>query len=412
MSDYTEVKECRACGGTDTLKTYLDLTDQPLANSYHEYGEAALPKFPLKVNYCWRCYHSQLSVVVNPDLMFRNYLYVSGTSQTLRDYFDFFVDYTMELTGYGFSSAPVRVMDIACNDGSQLDAFKRNAAAITYGVDPAKNLVPEAVAKGHNVVCDYWNDGSAQSFDDKEFDILIAQNVFAHTHDALGFLKTCEKVMHDRSVLFIQTSQAKMIQNGEFDTMYHEHLSFFTIESMRALVERAGLALRHVEYTNIHGTSYVFSITRIEYDRDIEDNVDAMIAREQNEGLYSPRTYRKFATKAKECVDDLRETIDTLSSQGYMVVGYGAAAKGMTMLNFGKIHLDYIVDDNPLKVGRFTPGMDIAIRATSVIKDEEKLAIIPLAWNFFDEISNKVRSIRPDKHDIFIRYFPKLLITK
>jgi hypothetical protein len=410
MSDFFEVKECRACGRGDTLTPFIDLTDQPLANSYREYGDPELPRYPLKANYCWNCYHTQLSVVVNPDLMFKNYLYVSGTSRTMRDYMDYFAEYAMELSHFSVSSAPVHVMDIACNDGTQLDSFKR-LGAITYGVDPAENLVPDAIAKGHNIVCDYWNGGSSQSFGEK-FDIITAQNVFAHTHDALGFLQTCKNVMHDRSVLFIQTSQAKMILNGEFDTMYHEHLSFFTIESMKALVERAGLVLRNVTYTSIHGTSYAFAITLPDYEDTIENNVDAMIMREADAGVYSVRTYFKFAEGAKTCMAELREAIDALSAQEYMVVGYGAAAKGMTMLNFGKINLDYVVDDNPLKVGRLTPGSNLFIRSTSSIVDEDKLAIVPLAWNFFDEISSNVRKLRPDKNDIFIKYFPNLQIIK
>jgi SAM-dependent methyltransferase len=407
-SDFIEVTSCRACGGTQ-LREYLNLNDQPLANSYHRPDEE-LKTFPLRANVCMQCWHSQLSVVVNPDLMFAHYLYVSGTSKTLRDYFDYFAKLTLEITRRRVSDSKLNVLDIACNDGSQLDAFKRlNSDFRTFGVDPAQNLVPLARKNGHNVLCEYWNNDSAVKLG-MTFDIITAQNVFAHTHDALGFLKACKKVMHEQTVLFIQTSQANMIPNGEFDTMYHEHLSFFTTLSMNALVERAGMKLERVERTDIHGTSYVFMIT-LNGNAVEGHNVGIEVMREGRLGLYKWDTYENFGKNAVKVVTDLREAIDKFASEGRFVIGYGAAAKGMTLLNFGNIPLDFIIDDNPLKVGLLTPGTNISIFGPETLAvGNEGIVFIPLAWNFATEIKNKIKTARPNKNDIFVKYFPELVV--
>jgi len=231
-ANYKTVFICRACN-QDQIVTILDLQEQPLANSYHQ-GEQ-LEEFPLKLNLCVDCFHLQLSIVVNPDLMFKNYLYVSGTAQTLRDYFDDFARKVIQDTGLAEGS----VLDIACNDGSQLDSFKK-LNWTTYGVDPAENLYKLSSKKGHHIICDYWTADSANELNQK-FDVIIAQNVFAHTHDIYQFLETCKKVMKEDTKIYIQTSQANMINKGEFDTIYHEHLSFFSLKSAIAIANRCNL---------------------------------------------------------------------------------------------------------------------------------------------------------------------------
>jgi len=408
--NYTEITKCRACDASN-LKQILDLNKQPLANSYHrgkDDGEK-LPEFPLKLNLCCKCYHLQLSVVVDPDLMFKNYLYVSGTSKTLRDYFDTFakrIDSSQESC-----LLPKSVLDIACNDGSQLDSFK-TLGWETYGVDPAENLFEAASAKGHHIICDYWNADAANKLD-RTFDVITAQNVFAHTHDIYSFLKTCKLVMHDHTQVFIQTSQADMIQNGEFDTVYHEHLSFFSVSSMMAVARRSGFVVTDAFKTPIHGNSYVFVLQQKITGKNQDDFGSVLEAyeSEDKEGRYSLNTYVKYAENCKKIVDDLIDIIGEFQIKGYPIIGYGAAAKGNTLLNFGQIELDYIVDDNPMKWGLFTPGMDIAIKDPKILSTiEDPIVVVPLAWNFYKEIRANVKKYRPDSVDSFIRYFPALRI--
>jgi 2-polyprenyl-3-methyl-5-hydroxy-6-metoxy-1,4-benzoquinol methylase len=385
MANYSVVNECRCCGSSNLIPT-LDLGDQPLANSFHKENEQ-LESFPLKLMTCPYCFHNQLSIVVNPDLMFKNYLYVSGTSETLKQYFKEFAWMIKR-----DNPEAKKVLDIACNDCTQLDAL-RQVGFDTYGVDPAQNLFPIAKQKNHKVVCDYWGMDSAKALNET-FDVIVAQNVFAHTHNILDFLLACKAVLNDNGRIYIQTSQSEMFINGEFDTIYHEHLSFFNIKSMCAILGQAGLCLQHVFKTSIHGSSYVFVIGN---SFDIE-HVKALLDKEEKEGRYSLDFYKRFADKATKVVQDLQFSIREFRKTGNKVIGYGAAAKANTVLNFAKVKLDYIVDDNPLKTGLFTPGMNIPVVAPNILKSSalgQNIVVIPLAWNFFNEIQAKVLSINP-----------------
>jgi 2-polyprenyl-3-methyl-5-hydroxy-6-metoxy-1,4-benzoquinol methylase len=403
MSNVRELNSCLCCENTD-IRTILDLGNQPLANTYHN-GES-LEVFPLKLNLCQNCWHLQLSHAVDPDLMFKNYLYVSGTSNTLRDYFDKFVDITLE-----YNRNAKNVLDIACNDGSQLDSYKKKNLK-TYGIDPAENLYTISKEKGHDIVVDYFTTDSVKKFQNTKFDIITAQNVFAHNTYPLEFLKTCKDILSDDGNLFIQTSQANMVVNNEFDTIYHEHISFFNTFSMMKLVERAGLYLNDVIKTDIHGTSYVFVISKSKNEKNnIQKDVESLLKNKLNTTI----TYIQYALNAYKITYDLKEKLEEYKENGYSLIGYGAAAKGNTLLNFGKIKLDYIVDDNPLKCGLLTPGMDIEIKSPdfiSTINKNTKVVFVPLAWNFYKEIKGKIKSYRDIESDIFVRYFPNFIIEK
>jgi SAM-dependent methyltransferase len=401
MEDAKQLNECLCCG-SERLKLVLDLNEQPLANSFKKTAEEDEPFFPLKLNICEDCTHLQLSHAVNPDLLFKNYLYVSGTSQTLRDYFDWFAKETLT-----YAPEAKTVLDIACNDGSQLNSFKALGLK-TYGVDPAENLHPLSNAN-HEVVCDYFTDKYTYHYKNKKLDIITAQNVFAHNSYPLEFLQQCKEIMSDTSVLFIQTSQADMIKNNEFDTIYHEHLSFFNASSMSALAKRAGLHLIDIRKTPIHGNSYMFVFKKVSEDT---SKVDAVLAEEQALGLQDMNTYLAYADRAATIVEDLKQTIMHYRMLDYLIVGYGAAAKGNTLLNFGEIHLDYIIDDNPLKQGLYSPGMSTPVVPIAKLDDysDVKVAFVPLAWNFFTEIRKNIKNKRDREGDVFIKYFPTISI--
>ena len=402
LENAKELTECLCCGSKH-LELTLDLGEQPMANSFIETENEPELTFPLRLNRCTECSHLQLSHAVNPDLLFKNYLYVSGTSQTLRDYFDWFAKRTQEY----FEMLPQTVLDIACNDGSQLNSFKA-LGLTTYGIDPATNLHKLSSAN-HDVVCDYFTDKYVYHYKNKQLDIITAQNVFAHNSYPLEFLKQCKEIMHDKSRLFIQTSQADMVKNNEFDTIYHEHLSFFCANSMNELAKRAGLHIIDIQKTPIHGNSYMFVFSRLPGAR---PSVQHQLDQERDEGLQDAQTYIEYARKCKQVVEDLKTTISEYRAKGYVVCGYGAAAKGMTLLNFGDIQLDFIIDDNPLKQGRFTPGTHIPVESIDVLDQcaDLNVAFVPLAWNFFKEIKSKIKSKRDRADDAFIRYFPKINI--
>jgi len=403
INNAKELNECLCCG-SERLKLVLDLNEQPLANSFKKTAEEEEPYFPLRLNICEECTHLQLSHAVDPDLLFKNYLYVSGTSQTLRDYFDWFAKLTQEY----FAETPTTVLDIACNDGSQLNSFKALGLK-TYGIDPAENLHVLS-SKEHEVVCDYFKEKYVYHYKNKKLDIITAQNVFAHNDYPLDFLLQCKEIMHDDSRLFIQTSQADMIKNNEFDTIYHEHLSFFNANSMNELARRAGLTIVDIRKTPIHGNSYLFVMSKVPGAR---LSVQAQLDFERTEGLQDMNTYLAYADRAATIVEDLKQTIMHYRTLDYLIVGYGAAAKGNTLLNFGEIHLDYIIDDNPLKQGLYSPGMSTPVVAIDILDQysDVKVAFVPLAWNFFKEISANIKKKRDREGDVFIKYFPTITVN-
>ncbi len=395
--DCVRLENCVACGSTN-LKLTLDLGQQPLANSYKLNKDDQQAEYPLAINRCTDCYHVQLTHSVRPELMFEDYLYVSGTSRTMHDHMERFADFTDQ-----FVTSKV-VLDVGCNDGTQLDYYKKLGYR-TLGVDPAKNLYTQS-SKRHEIYCDYFDRDLISILSGSNIGLIVAQNVFAHGPEPLRFLLNARSLMDDDTVLVIQTSQANMISNNEFDTIYHEHISFFSIQSMDRLCKRAGLHLSGVEYMPLHGTSFVFIIRK-----NGGTNIDHLINEERNKGLYEEETYIRYEQNARKIVSDLVSECEAVR-QGLddcNLVGYGAAAKGMTLLNFAKLDLDFIIDDNPLKQGRFTPGMSIPIVSADRLNYlKGPTLFVPLAWNFFDEIRTRIKQNHDDENDRFITYFPSV----
>jgi 2-polyprenyl-3-methyl-5-hydroxy-6-metoxy-1,4-benzoquinol methylase len=394
MSDFFPLTKCLCCDQQNLTKI-LDLKEQPLANSYTKTKEEVEMFFPLALNYCNNCTHLQLTHAVNPDLLFKNYLYVSGTTKTLKQYFDEFVQLVEE--NIPSSNKKLSVLDIACNDGTQLDSFK-TFGYNTYGIDPAENLY-NLSSKNHKIVCDYLSERSIKQLGSDKFDVIVAQNVFAHNTYPRQFLQICKDNLREGGRIFIQTSQADMVKYGQFDTVYHEHISFFNIRSISELAKLAGLALVNVIRTSVHGTSYVFVFSS----NPTEDRSSELIKTEYDQTF---STVEKFAENAEKTINKLRTDIKNYRERGYAVVGYGAAAKGNTILNYGDIHLDYIVDDNPLKQTLFTPGTKIPIvtfEHVNQLYPSTEIVWLPLAWNFFSEIRQNIKSKRQIIDDKFIK---------
>lgn len=394
MSMIKVLNKCLCCENT-SLQKVLNLNDQPLANSYLKSKEEPEEVYPLAINYCPVCTHIQLTHAVNPDLLFKNYLYVSGTTNTLKQYFKDFVGITARYT------SGKRVLDIACNDGSQLDAYNEQGYE-TYGIDPAENLY-HISSKKHTVVCDYLTNESIKKFNDyfEKFDIVIAQNVFAHNSYPKDFLEICKKLMTHKGYLFIQTSQADMIAQNQFDTIYHEHISFFSVRSMQFLARHAGLYIKDVIKTPVHGNSFVFVLSKWGPDNSSQFT--------SYEDLITPLRMASYALHCKRIAEETNQVVEKLQKTN-KVIGYGAAAKGNTFINFSKFKLDYIVDDNPLKHNLFTPGSRIPILPPeTLINETEPIVVIPLAWNFFNEIKDKVKELTKVPVQ-YIKYFSQVEI--
>ena len=399
-NNITENTNCLACGSSNLTLT-LDLNHQPLANNFTTIPTTQ-QQYPLAVNLCTDCYHLQLTHTVDPKIIYSNYLYVAGTSQTLKDYSNWFAGYVTETIQH----KTLQVLDIGCNDGTQLNYFKDRGFK-TFGIDPAKNIHATS-SKNHTVICDFFGPAVLPQIRD-EFDAIVAQNVLAHNPCPLEFLESCKKLMSDHTLLFVQTSQADMILNNEFDTIYHEHVNFFNINSMVHLAHRAGLNLIDTIKTPIHGNSYVFIFsltTRNQY------NLYNLLAMEHK--LVKIDTYKNWEQTVKTNMQELHKVIQYYSTIGYKIVGYGAAAKGNTLLNYIDQPLDLIIDDSPLKQGQFAPGTNSAIKSIDSLNEfdsSHKIVFMPLAWNFFDEISKRIRTVRDNPNDLFLKYFPTVKIS-
>lgn len=393
----TPLTQCLACGSYD-LELYSDLGLQPPANNLKNFKEEPDMLFPLAINHCRDCHHSQLTVAVDRDILYKHYLYVSGTSQTLRDEFDAVTDMIVGESTSGGS----KVLDIACNDGTFLKSFRRFGWE-AYGIDPAENLVSQISRADLHVKCDYFP--AAEDPFGVKFDVITCFNVVAHVPNPLDFLKGCKDLLAPGGKVYIQTSQREMVKNGEFDTIYHEHHSFFSITSMRALCQRAGLELQDVRERPVHGKSYLFVIG------DMNDSSTLTSANHINElieqEIYTTMdtTYTDFTHKV---TSNKQRLLDIINSSERKVVGYGAAAKGVVMSNYVGEQIEYIVDENPLKIGKVIGGVNIPIVGPDrLLQESEDLTIIVYAWNFYDEVYNKIKQLRPNNNDLIIRSFEK-----
>lgn len=399
-SDYTELTKCVACDCQDLVET-LDLGQQPLANDFLAPG-SVLQEFPLKLVRCKACFHSQLSIAVNPARLFREYSYVSGTSDTLSSYFDGLTNDLISRFGKN-----KKILDIGSNDGSFLEKFV-TSDWLALGVDPAVNLVKESVARGVTTIPAFYDEEIADLLA-TDFDVIVAMNVFAHTQNPLGILKGIQKNLAANGRAFIQTSQANMFKTGEFDTVYHEHISFFNVRSMKALLQRAGLYLANVSIVPIHGMSYLWEVSKI-------DNQDVMFERENEEvniGVYNPDVYQSFANDAFKKAAEVQEIISEYRSKGYKVVSYGAAAKGNTFINFAKLEFDYILDDTPQKISKMSPAGGCVVSNPNILSQiQGPIFVVIPAWNFRSEIIAKIRLNRGVEEDYCLTYFPETLIEK
>ncbi len=398
--NYKEKKECRVCLNTD-ISCILNLGNQPLANNFHK-NDKELEVYPLKLMLCDICYHLQLSHVINPNILFKNYIYVSGTSNTLLEYFKWFADYTINKQKlYDNTISKVKILEIACNDGSQLDQY---IDAVTIGVDPAQNIYNISSKKNHNIYCEYWDKNTSQNIKKKyeTVDIIIAENVFAHTDDIHSFLENCKNIMSENTVIFIQTSQANMVRNNEYDTVYHEHLSFFSIKSMNTIVKMHDLFLNNVDKANIHGTSFIFEISK----KENKQNINYVLNEEKDFGIHTRPFYESYSRHCINKTESLKKQLHNFKTLGYTIISYGASAKGNTILNFIKNnYIDYIVDDSPIKWNLYTPGTNIIIKDPKTLKEEKnKIAILMLTWNFRDEIIKKINNLNLNIEVRYIEY--------
>lgn len=384
MTDCFPVTTCLACGGPN-LTDYLNLGEQPPANSYTKVERLALPTFPLALNFCKSCSHSQLTHVVNPDLLFKDYLYVSGTTKTLDNHFCDYVPYILSK----FSGKLPSVLEVGSNDGSLLKKFK-DAGCEILGVDPAQRMADLAAENGVSTICEYFS----AALIEKQFDVIIGNNVFAHNYSPKEFLSEMVKSLNLDGIISLEfplfTNTVKSLDVGQ---IYHEHNSFFNLKSFSTLVSSLGLSIVDiVEFPEIHGGTCRFLLQR--GGQDCEKFLN-MLKTEKLQGFHEIKMYQDFAEQVTYNLGQLIKCIRVQRGFGYKLVGYGAAAKASTIINtvLGNVMPEYIVDNNDLKVGRFMPASGIPIVPFEKLAGEKQLAVIVFPGNFLKEIKERLRTI-------------------
>lgn len=391
------LRTCRVCG-TALPGPYLDLGKTPLANSYLKAAEIpGEPWYDLAVVLCSSCKLSQLTVVVSPACMFQHYLYVSSTTQTFRAHCD-------ELAASALSAleclptAPV-VLDIGSNDGCLLRCFRTRGAQV-IGVDPSENLTAEANASGIKSICAYWGSAAAAEVVCLVGQPLIitATNVLAHVEALHDFLANVTSILSNGGLFIFEVPYlVDLIQKFEFDTIYHEHLSYFLLKPLQYAIETHGLRIVDVQHRPIHGGTIRVVVAKQSSTYHESATVAQFLAAEQELGFYDHPIYETFAHTVQSNKRKMLELLAGTVSQGKHIAGYGAAAKGNTLLNYYEIGDDiikYIVDDNPRKHNYLTPGTHIPIVDPSYLSTDPCDYLLLLAWNFADEIRRRTQTFQ------------------
>ncbi len=394
---YHRRADCRVCGAGD-LEIFLSLGPTPLANACLASTDAFAdePSFPLDVAFCMRCSLVQTPDVINPETLFRHYLYVTGTSDTIAEHNRQYADTVVALLGLSPSD---QVIEIASNDGSLLGCFQAHGVK-TLGVEPATNIAERARAAGVETLDVFFDDHTAETIRASRgaARAVVANNVFAHVDDTLGFLKGCRKLLSDDGRVIIEVPYlGELLDQLEYDTIYHEHLCYFSVHALRAACDAAGLSMVRVDDVDVHGGSLRLYAGLPDHCGGHAAGVLERIEAEQREGLHELGRYQRFGRDVAEHRASLVEMLTGLRRDGKRLAAYGAPAKGNTLLNYcgiGSDLIEFTVDKNPLKVGSFTPGMHIPIENVGRLTETMPDYVLILAWNFADEIMRQQKPYR------------------
>ena len=385
---------CRVCGNGDLVR-YLDLGTTPLANSYLRADQLAEPEpaVELALQVCAGCGLSQLTRVVDRDVMFRDYLYVSSTSVTLRQHFAEMAATVVRAAG---AKTGDLALDIASNDGLLLSCFRDQGARIV-GVDPARNLAAEANARGIPTIVDYWSVPVATALvaDHGRPRMVTATNVVAHVDDLHEFVRALDVALAPDGIFVMEVPYLlDFVRHDEFDTAYHEHLSYIGVRPLERLFAEHGFAVFDVaHFPDIHGGTVRVFIARAG-GREISGAVRAALAEEASFGIADPRVYLAFGERVRRNMADLADTVRGIHARGGEVWAYGASAKGNTLMNFARLtaaDVPVVIDDNPKKWDHYTPGAHMRIAGPRELRDTSAGHLLLLAWNFEREIVRRSR---------------------
>ena len=381
------------CEGKN-LERLVSLSPPPPANAFIAKKDLKTKEkfFPLQVNFCLDCGQLQLTHVVSPWLLFRNYVYVSSTSSVFIAHFE---EYANDLIKRFKLNKNSHVIDIGSNDGILLKPLKKNGIKV-LGVDPAVKIAKEATKNGIKTLPRYLNLKLAKEII-KRFgyaDVVTANNVFAHINDLDEIVKSVKTLIKETGVFVIEFPYlVDFIEKNLFDTIYHEHLSYLSLRPLIALFKRHEMEIFDAKKVNTHGGSLRVYVKKNPAKFKVQKAVFEFIALEKKLKLDDIKTYKKFASKIEKNKRKLIKILTDLRKKNKTIAGYGAPAKGNTLLNYYKIGpniLDYIVDDSEYKQGLYTPGTHIPVVPFSKIAETRPDYIFILAWNFATPLINKL----------------------
>ncbi len=363
----------------------------PLVNSYLKSPSeiANEPKFPLIILFCNDCALSQLSLVVSPEVLFRDYDYYSSVSKTFQSHCAQLAKSAATYQGFAPSDL---VVEIASNDGCLLSEFKKVGARVK-GVEPARNLAKVAESRGLPTISEFWSAEVAKEIlaSDGPAKIVVCTNVLAHVDDLHGFLGAVRSVLAQGGrFIFEVPYMAEFLNRRAFDTTYHEHLSYFLATPLKRALEMNGLTVTDIEKLDIHGGSIRVTAQPASDDLlRVNERVTQILNAEIASGLLESSTYLHFQSQILSLREELSLFVKGVKARGHRIAAYGASAKGNVLLNFcglNKDDIDFVVDDTPAKQNKLYPGVHIPIVARSELKNRNPKYLLLLAWNFTEEL--------------------------
>lgn len=390
--------KCRFCGeSVDHI--FVDLGMSPLCESYvsAEQINHMEPVYPLCVYVCSGCYLVQLEQYVSAEHIFTEYAYFSSYAEQWLKHAETYVEMVIQRFEL---SAESQVVEIASNDGYLLQYFLPHQIPV-LGVEPAKNVAEVAVAKGVPTMTEFFGEATARALaaEGRQADLLLGNNVLAQVPDLNDFVAGMKLLLKPQGVITMEFPHlVRLMEENQFDTIYHEHFSYFSLTTVEKIFAAHGLTLFDVEELSTHGGSLrIFARHSENRDRPVSDSLTSLLAREEVFGITRMETYSAFAEQTRETKRKLLEFLIGAKRRGESVVGYGAPGKGNTLLNYCGIRtdfLDYTVDRNPYKQGKFLPGTHIPIYHPDKIRETRPDYLLILPWNFKDEIIEQMSDIR------------------
>jgi hypothetical protein len=403
---YGRIRVCRSCG-CDDLTTILDLGQQPLANALLDPDDSngAEPLFPLEVVLCSECGLLQVSEDVPPEILFgQDYPYFSSFIPALLAHSR---DHAMQLIEERSLGPGNLVVEIASNDGYLLQNFVEKGIPV-LGIDPAAGPAQEALKIGVPTVIDFFGANLATKLkaDGNRASVMLANNVLAHVNDINDFVKGFSILLAEDGIAEFEFPYVRdLIETCAFDTIYHEHVFYYSLAALEPLFARHGMYLNDAQSLSIHGGSLRLRVSK---QPGKSQNLLRLQAEEERLGLGGLEYYRSFGRRVERLRDDLRAMLQDIRTNGKTIAAYGAAAKGATLLNYAALPgetIAYVVDRNTHKVGKLMPGVRLPIKAVDELASSPPDYLLILPWNFAEEIVSQQRAFH-DQGGVFLRAVP------